>query len=66
MTDQYLFTNFGDLYRAAFAELNPSTKQLLLGEVKKALDRWQESITEGVVSPAEVDAHRVATVRLAA
>lgn len=66
MSNHYLFTNFGELYRAAFAELNPSTKQLLLAEVKKALDRWEESITEGVASQTEVDAHRVATVRQAA
>jgi phage baseplate assembly protein W len=64
MSNQYLFTNFGDLYRAAFAELNPGTKQLLLAEVKKALDRWEESITEGVASQA--DEHRVATIRQAA
>jgi hypothetical protein len=52
-TQQYLFSNFGDLYRAAFAESNPSTKQLLLAEVKRVLDHWQE--TEGRPSTAGVD-----------
>ena len=48
MTNSYLFTNFGDLYRAAYAELNPSTKQLLLAEVKKVLDHWQESVRDAM------------------
>ena len=46
MNNQYLFTNFGELYRAAFAEVNPTTKQMLLAEVKKALDRWQDTVRE--------------------
>ncbi len=46
MTNAHSFTNFGDLYRAAYAELNPSTKQLLLAEVKKVLDHWQESVRD--------------------
>ena len=37
------FDNFGDLYRAAFAENDPEIKQLLLAHVKHALDRWAES-----------------------
>jgi hypothetical protein len=37
------FDNFGELYRAAFAENNPEIKQLLLADVKNALDRWAES-----------------------
>jgi hypothetical protein len=37
------FDNFGDLYRAAFAENDPEIKQLLLADVKYALDRWAES-----------------------
>jgi hypothetical protein len=39
----YRFDNFGDLYRAAFAENDPELKQLLLVHVKTALDRWAES-----------------------
>ena len=46
MSAQPMFANFGDLYRAAYAELDPTTKQLLLTEVKRALDRWQESLTD--------------------
>ena len=37
------FDNFGELYRAAFAEDNPEIKKLLLADVQKALDRWAES-----------------------
>jgi hypothetical protein len=37
------FDNFGELYRAAFAEDNPEIKQLLLADVKNVLDRWAES-----------------------
>ncbi|PYX38756.1 MAG: hypothetical protein DMG81_10955 [Acidobacteria bacterium] len=48
MTNSHPFTNFGDLYRAAYAELNPSTKQLLLAEVKSVLDRWQESVRDAM------------------
>jgi len=37
------FDNFGDLYRAAFAESDPELKQLLLAHVRTALDRWAEA-----------------------
>jgi hypothetical protein len=37
------FENFGDLYRAAFAESDPEIKQILLVDVKRALDRWAVS-----------------------
>ena len=37
------FDNFGELYRAAFAENDPEIKQLLLADLKNALDRWAES-----------------------
>jgi hypothetical protein len=53
MKSEYLFTNFGELYRAAFAEVNPTTKQMLLAEVKKALDNWQETVREEVPSTSE-------------
>ena len=33
------FANFGELYRAAFAERDPIKKQLFLREVKDAIDR---------------------------
>ena len=39
----YRFDNFGDLYRAAYAENDPELKQLLLGHVKTALERWADS-----------------------
>jgi hypothetical protein len=71
MSQKYRFTNFGDLYRAAFAEPNPNVKQLLLAEVKKALDRWAETMRDGMASSgkpvsAEIDTPNVAKVRHAA
>jgi hypothetical protein len=66
MSKRYLFTNFGDLYRAAYAELDPNTKQLLLAEVKKALDRWEQAMRDGVASSADIEAQRGAPIRQAA
>jgi len=40
------FNNFGDLYRAAFAESDPEQKQVLLADVKSALDQWAEGDNE--------------------
>jgi hypothetical protein len=37
------FANFGELYRAAFAERDPIKKQIYLREVKDAIDRCSES-----------------------
>jgi hypothetical protein len=71
MSQKYRFTNFSDLYRAAFAEPNPNVKQLLLAEVKKTLDRWAENMRDGMVSsgkpvPAEIDPTCVTKFRHAA
>jgi hypothetical protein len=70
MNEAYRFTNFGDLYRAAFAEPNPTTKQLLLAEVRKVLDRWAEG-NDGMSGSArpvrgEVDSSRVVSLQHAA
>ena len=48
------FRDFGELYRAAFAERDPATKRLRLSEVRKALDDWQEMLqnwTAGAPGP---------------
>jgi hypothetical protein len=37
------FKNFGDLYRAAFAEPNPERKLLLMSQVKQVLDEWEQA-----------------------
>ena len=71
MNQSYRFNNFGDLYRAAFAEPNPTTKQLLLAEVKKVLDRWAEGIADVIPpsgSPAcsDIDSNRLISFRHAA
>ena len=69
MNQAYRFTDFGDLYRAALAEPNPTTKQLLLAEVKKALDAWAESVNDGIPGRrpcTEVDANRLVSFRHAA
>ena len=36
------FDNFGDLYRAAFAEQDPEKKLFLLSEVRKAIEKWEQ------------------------
>jgi hypothetical protein len=46
------FSSFSDLYRAAFAETNPDVKQLLLAEVKRSLDHWEQTTRDGMVPPA--------------
>ena len=71
MNQTYRFTDFSDLYRAAFAESNPTTKQLLLAEVKKALDRWAESMADampasGRLACTDVDSNRLVSFRHAA
>jgi hypothetical protein len=71
MNETYHFADFGDLYRAAFAEPNPAIKQLLLAEVKKALDHWAETINEGKPASARpactpVDSSRIVPFRPAA
>jgi hypothetical protein len=38
-----MYSNFGDLYRAAFSEANPERKQRLLADVKEILDNWAAS-----------------------
>ena len=37
------FDSFAELYRAAFAESDPKQKQLLLANVKIALESWAEA-----------------------
>ncbi|PYX26395.1 MAG: hypothetical protein DMG82_01775 [Acidobacteria bacterium] len=71
MNQAYRFTDFGDLYRAAFAEPNPTIKQLLLAEVKKVLDRWAESMADGMpasgrLACTDVDSNRPVSFRHAA
>jgi hypothetical protein len=43
MSTSRVYTNFGDLYRAAFSEADPERKQQLLADVKRALDNWAAS-----------------------
>ena len=38
------FRNFGELYRAAFAERDPDKKSLLLTEVKKNIEQWEQKL----------------------
>jgi hypothetical protein len=38
------FKDFGQLYRAAFAEPNPERKLFLLSEVRKAIDEWEQML----------------------
>jgi hypothetical protein len=36
------FRDFGELYRAAFAERDSARKLVLLHEVQKRIDQWEE------------------------
>jgi hypothetical protein len=38
--------DFGQLYRAAFAETDPDRKVVLLGQVRKAIEQWERMIDE--------------------
>jgi len=40
--EQDNFRDFGELYRAAFAERDPTRKLVLLHEVQKRIDQWEE------------------------
>lgn len=45
------FSNFSDLYRAAFAERDPEAKLLLVAEVKKAIDDWEQTLHNWLATP---------------
>ena len=45
------FDNFGELYRAAFAENNPEIKQSLLADVQSTLNQWAECDHNTTVRP---------------
>jgi len=38
------FHSFEQLYRAAFGEIDPERKRVLLGEVCKAIEQWERSL----------------------
>jgi len=41
---------FGQLYRAAFAETDPEKKSRLLGEVQFILLQWQQEATKSAIA----------------
>jgi len=60
------FANFSELYRAAYAEPDPARKAVLLGEVRKALNEWEQMLENWVATPlppvAAVESHLQAIV----
>ena len=48
------FSNFDKLHHAAFAETDPEKKVLLLSEVKKAVDDWEQILQNWVSSPTKL------------
>jgi hypothetical protein len=54
MTDATV-SNFDKLQRAAFAETDPDRKVLLLSEVKKAVDDWEQTLQNWVSPPTKPD-----------
>lgn len=53
------FSDFGELYRAAFAEPNLERKLFLLSEVRKVMERWEKQ-QDGEPSVAVTDPDRKA------
>ena len=52
---QKQFTDFGELYRAAYAERDSSRKLVLLHEVQKTIELWAQESER----PAQVGASRI-------
>jgi len=46
-------SNFDKLQRAAFAETDPDRKVLLLSEVKKAVDDWEQMLQDSASPPTK-------------
>jgi hypothetical protein len=42
--------DFGRLYRRAYAETNPQTKSILLAQVQRAIDNWEQANQQWSVS----------------
>jgi hypothetical protein len=40
-------SDFGELYRAAFAETDPNRKVALLCEVRRVIDQWERVLEAG-------------------
>jgi hypothetical protein len=55
-------SNFGELYRAAFAERNPERKCTLLGEVQRVIKSWEESEEANLVAPLKIEAKSASLV----
>jgi hypothetical protein len=49
-------TNFGELYRAAFAEKDPDRKCVLLGEVQRVIKSWEQSEGTSAVPHLKMEA----------
>ncbi len=48
----YRFSDFGRLYRAAYAEVDPEKKMLLLSAVQRAIEEWRSMAEKE--SPAQI------------
>ena len=48
------YTHFGELYRSAFAERDPEKKLELLGQVRQAIDEWEQVVQRGMEACAPV------------
>ena len=47
----YRFSDFGKLYRAAYAEVDPEKKMLLLSAVQRAIEEWRSTAEKESPAP---------------
>jgi hypothetical protein len=57
-------SDFGELYRSAFAERDPQRKQILLSQVQQAISNTEQDETVSMVklSPRSLSASKMAAV----
>ena len=63
MAAQHNFTHFGELYRAAFAESDLERKLVLLREVRKAIEDWEQRLHDQPADPRKAVSFPVPAVR---
>jgi hypothetical protein len=60
------YSNFGELYRSAFAERDPDKKVELLSQVRRAIAEWEAVIQEHAASGTEAGRKPASSERTAA
>jgi hypothetical protein len=55
-------SDFGELYRSAFAERDPQRKQILLSQVQQAISDTEQDETVVKLSPQSLSSSKMAAV----